>query len=60
MPCHRVIASDGYIGGVGDWTKAASGMNCSKKLEKLRGEGVFFNEKGILTEKDRIWWDFVL
>jgi len=43
---------------MGDWAKVPSGMNCDKKLELLRNEGVLFNEKGVLTEKDRIWGNF--
>ncbi|KAI9764056.1 MAG: hypothetical protein M1835_007657 [Candelina submexicana] len=57
VPCHRVIASTGYIGGFqGDWRKAPSGQNCEKKLKLLLEEGVVFNGKGMLVEKGR-WWD---
>lgn len=46
-----------YIGGFqGDWQKAPSGINCEKKLELLKEEGVEFNEKGMLIEKT-CWWD---
>ncbi|KAH8827567.1 6-O-methylguanine DNA methyltransferase [Flagelloscypha sp. PMI_526] len=56
-PCHRCIASTGYIGGfMGDWQKAPSGQNCEKKLALLKSEGVEFNEKGMLM-KDDYWWD---
>ncbi|KAI1613410.1 6-O-methylguanine DNA methyltransferase [Exophiala viscosa] len=49
VPCHRVIASDGYIGGFkGEWTKAPSGVNQSMKLRLLRDEGVEFDGEGRL------------
>jgi methylated-DNA-[protein]-cysteine S-methyltransferase len=49
VPCHRVIAADGYVGGFkGDWEKAPSGINQAMKLELLKGEGVEFDEQGRL------------
>ncbi|KAF2087704.1 DNA binding methylated-DNA--cysteine S-methyltransferase [Saccharata proteae CBS 121410] len=57
IPCHRCIASSGFIGGFqGDWQKAPSGQNCEKKLGLLKEEGVLFDEKGMLMDKSR-WWD---
>ncbi|KAF1992010.1 DNA binding methylated-DNA--cysteine S-methyltransferase [Aulographum hederae CBS 113979] len=57
VPCHRCIAASGYIGGfMGDWQKAPSGQNCTKKLALLEAEGVFFNDKGMLVDQAR-WWD---
>jgi methylated-DNA-[protein]-cysteine S-methyltransferase len=48
-----------YIGGFkGDWEKAPSGINCEKKLELLEGEGVKFDQKGMLMDKTRLWFDF--
>ena len=45
VPCHRVLASDGSIGGFGgSW--GADGGNASKKLELLRKEGIKFNSNG--------------
>jgi methylated-DNA-[protein]-cysteine S-methyltransferase len=59
VPCHRVIASTGYIGGfMGDWEKVPSGMNCDKKLDLLKKEGVEFDERGMLKDKSRLWGDF--
>jgi len=53
VPCHRVIASDGYVGGFkGDWEKAPSGVNQTMKLKLLREEGVEFTEEGRLVIKD--------
>lgn len=50
-----------YIGGFkGDWEKAPSGINCEKKLQLLAGEGVHFDEDGMLADKDRLWAEFVL
>ena len=41
IPCHRVVKSDGSIGGYRQGTK--------KKLSLLKGEGVLFkNEKAVL------------
>ena len=49
VPCHRVIAADGYVGGFkGDWEKAPSGINQAMKLELLKGEGVEFDGQGRL------------
>jgi methylated-DNA-[protein]-cysteine S-methyltransferase len=60
VPCHRVIASTGYIGGfLGDWRDAPSGVNCEKKLKLLEGEGVVFDERGMLVGGEgRLWADF--
>ena len=45
VPCHRVLASDGTIGGFGgSW--GADGKNASKKTELLKGEGVGFDSRG--------------
>ena len=50
VPCHRVIASTGYVGGFkGDWEKAPSGVNQMMKLELLRKEGVRFDGEGKLV-----------
>jgi methylated-DNA-[protein]-cysteine S-methyltransferase len=57
VPCHRVIAANGFVGGFkGDWEKAPSGINQSRKLELLRDEGVEFDERGMLVDQRR-WWD---
>ena len=52
MPCHRVIASTGFVGGFkGDWQKAPSGINQSLKLKLLMEEGVQFDDEGhLITE----------
>jgi methylated-DNA-[protein]-cysteine S-methyltransferase len=59
VPCHRVIAANGHVGGFkGDWEKAPSGVNQSMKLELLRGEGVEFDAEGRLVEDGRkeVWF----
>jgi methylated-DNA-[protein]-cysteine S-methyltransferase len=56
-----VIATTGYIGGfMGDWQKAPSGINCDKKLQLLKEEGVEFDERGMLKDKRKIWGEFVV
>ncbi|KAI5196668.1 hypothetical protein E4T39_07673 [Aureobasidium subglaciale] len=62
VPCHRVIAANGFVGGfMGDWQKAPSGINQSKKLDLLKAEGVDFTLEGKLIEKEHVWfkgpWD---
>ncbi len=45
VPCHRVLASDGSIGGFGgSW--GVDGKYADKKLELLRKEGVKFDSQG--------------
>jgi len=56
VPCHRVIASDGFVGGFkGDWEKAPSGINQTLKLKLLREEGVEFTKEGKLVGTD-VWF----
>lgn len=57
VPCHRVIASDRFIGGfTGEWGRnSGTGKHCNRKLEMLAKEGVGFNEKGYLVEGANIW-----
>ncbi|USP82343.1 Methylated-DNA--protein-cysteine methyltransferase [Curvularia clavata] len=59
VPCHRCIASTGFIGGFkGDWEKAPSGQNQESKLQLLKEEGVSFNEEGFLVDRSLLWDDF--
>lgn len=45
VPCHRVLAASGEIGGFnGDWGK--EGKYANKKIELLRNEGVMFDPRG--------------
>ncbi|KAH0350450.1 hypothetical protein KCU83_g4905, partial [Aureobasidium melanogenum] len=62
IPCHRVIAANGFVGGfMGDWQSAPSGVNQVRKLELLQEEGVEFTTQGYLVVKKGIWfkgpWD---
>ena len=54
-----LLTESQYIGGFkGDWRKVPSGQNTESKLKLLSGEGVTFDEKGMLIEKKRFWSDF--
>lgn len=45
VPCHRVLAANGGIGGFGgDW--GAEGRHAAEKMRLLRGEGVRFDGRG--------------
>lgn len=45
VPCHRVLASDGSIGGFyGSWGE--EGEHAGKKRELLKSEGVYFDSRG--------------
>ncbi|RMZ92315.1 hypothetical protein DV736_g450, partial [Chaetothyriales sp. CBS 134916] len=58
VPCHRVIASDGFVGGFkGDWEDAPSGVNQSRKLKLLKDEGVHFTSDGKLITTRDVWFD---
>ncbi|RFU34549.1 hypothetical protein B7463_g1796, partial [Scytalidium lignicola] len=59
VPCHRMLASDGRIGGFqGSWGRGGKeGLNDGKKRELLRREGVKFDGKGKVL--GRVWDDFV-
>lgn len=57
VPCHRVIAANGFVGGfLGDWQDAASGVNQMKKLNLLKEEGVLFTQEGYLIAREGIWF----
>ncbi|KAF3929613.1 hypothetical protein ABW19_dt0209989 [Dactylella cylindrospora] len=59
VPCHRVIATTGYIGGfMGDWNETPSGVYVEKKLKLLKDEGIEFTKDGYLEDKSKIWKDF--
>jgi methylated-DNA-[protein]-cysteine S-methyltransferase len=58
VPCHRIIASDGFVGGFkGDWQKAPSGINQTEKLRLLKEEGISFTADGRLIQKEHIWFE---
>jgi methylated-DNA-[protein]-cysteine S-methyltransferase len=43
---------------MGNWRKAPSGVNCVKKLELLKEEGVTFDSKGILIDRRKLFLKF--
>lgn len=57
VPCHRVLASDGTLGGFfGDW--GVEGKHGNEKIKLLEGEGVHFSSGGKV--KGLVWdgfWD---
>lgn len=62
IPCHRIIASNGYVGGYkGEWQDAPSGVNQTEKMRLLEEEGVVFDERGKVVDGGKVWfggkWD---
>ena len=62
VPCHRVIASNLYIGGFfGEWNTLSSGKDdapgrkCQRKMEMLVMEGVEFTVDGYLADERLVW-----
>lgn len=55
VPCHRVLASDGNIGGYkGSWgRKGKEGLNDGQKRALLEREGVRFDSTGKVV--GRVW-----
>ncbi|KAJ3488767.1 hypothetical protein NLI96_g2606 [Meripilus lineatus] len=61
VPCHRVVASNFYIGGFfGEWgsTKedGSAGQQCKRKLDMLTQEGVTFTNNGYLSDPEAFIW----
>lgn len=52
VPCHRVIASDGSIGG---FSGKRQGAEIRRKLALLREEGVEFDDDGRLRDPACLW-----
>ncbi|EGO01422.1 hypothetical protein SERLA73DRAFT_176691 [Serpula lacrymans var. lacrymans S7.3] len=63
VPCHRIVASNLYIGGFyGEWGVDAkskdgktTGLQCNRKMEMLAKEGVKFTRDGYLYNESYIW-----
>ncbi|KAJ7062868.1 methylated-DNA--cysteine S-met [Mycena amicta] len=57
VPCHRVIASNLFIGGfLGEWGRQhKTGTQCDRKLALLAQEGVSFTKDGYLKGKEMLW-----
>ena len=63
VPCHRIIASNHYIGGFfGEWLDKKKGHNekrgdlTARKTEMLAKEGVVFDAQGYLIGGDSNIW----
>ena len=58
VPCHRVIASNHFVGGFfGEWGKDhKTGVRYNEKVEILSQEGVRFGDKGRLLFADEVLW----
>ncbi|KAJ7250406.1 6-O-methylguanine DNA methyltransferase [Mycena rebaudengoi] len=58
VPCHRVIASNLFIGGfVGEWGKESkTKTQCNRKLDILAKEGVQFSSAGVLKDSKETLW----
>jgi len=54
VPCHRVLASDGSIGG---FSGHRHGPDIARKIALLRSEGILLDDDGNLLDKMR-WWKF--
>lgn len=52
VPCHRVISSQGTIGGFHGHT---AGAEINRKLSLLRAEGVLFDAAGRLVDPACLW-----
>ncbi|KAG2124937.1 6-O-methylguanine DNA methyltransferase [Suillus cothurnatus] len=64
VPCHRIIASNLYIGGFfGEWGTGTNargrqkntGLQCNRKMEMLAKEGVTFSADGYLADEYLLW-----
>ncbi|KAG8964823.1 hypothetical protein FRC00_001021 [Tulasnella sp. 408] len=57
IPCHRVIASNLFVGGFcGEWgPQSKSGTQYHRKLDILKEEGVKFDAKGKLLNTKYLW-----
>lgn len=53
VPCHRVIKTNLTIGG---YSGETSGPVLDRKIRILREEGVSFNEKGKLSDPEKLWF----
>ena len=58
IPCHRVVASDFFIGGFrGEWgTGDKTGTHCHQKINLLTEEGVRLTKGGHLVDAGECSW----
>lgn len=54
IPCHRIVASNFFVGGYsGQW---GEGHKVNRKLHLLEEEGVSFDAKGYVEGGERFLW----
>ncbi|KAL0948918.1 hypothetical protein HGRIS_009027 [Hohenbuehelia grisea] len=58
VPCHRVVASNFFVGGFnGEWgTESGTKTQCRRKMEMLEAEGVTLTSQGYLFNPQETVW----
>jgi methylated-DNA-[protein]-cysteine S-methyltransferase len=52
IPCHRVVASDGSIGG---FSGSKTGLPIQKKIQMLRKEGIEFEDNRVTDFEEKLF-----
>lgn len=55
IPCHRVVASDGKLGG---FMGKKKGSALNKKIKLLKSEGVLVENGRIVDFEEKVWGDW--
>ncbi|PNY28185.1 Methylated-DNA-protein-cysteine methyltransferase [Tolypocladium capitatum] len=57
VPCHRVVATGMTLGGFkGRWPRDGEGITLDEKRSLLRGEGIWFDDKGRVLGPPWVGW----